>query len=472
MHIAFLNPQGNFDLKDSHLTEHPDFGGQLVYVKELGLALARQGNRVDLVTRQIDDPQWPEYKDKIDHYDFEQENLRIVRLACGGLGFLEKERLWPHLEEWVDNILNFYQQQLPDFFTAHYADGGYAAALIKQRTGIGFSFTGHSLGAQKLDKLGMDQSNADTLDNRYHFSQRIAAERLSMQNAFRIVTSTTQERMEQYSHPLYEAAVDPRDDDRFTVIPPGVNTEIFTDRTGPGDLSVARDLTARLTTPKRPHIIVSSRLDEKKNILGVVRAYCGSSQLREQAQLVLCIRGIDDPFTQLQQLPKMEVQVLEPILQVIQDSDSRGRVDFLNIPSQSALAATYRFFAARGSIFVLSSFYEPFGLAPIEAGACGLAVVATRNGGPEEIFADGSGVLVDPTNSTDIAAGIETALAKHAHYAQLVQRRVRSTYTWERTANGYGKVLESGREVRDEIQDGSLTLDAGERIRSYLKQGT
>lgn|GEM_PF-4670272 len=33
MHIAFLNPQGNFDLADRYWTEHPDFGGQLVYVK-------------------------------------------------------------------------------------------------------------------------------------------------------------------------------------------------------------------------------------------------------------------------------------------------------------------------------------------------------------------------------------------------------------------------------------------------------
>ena len=30
MHIVFMNPQGNFDPKDSYLTEHPDFGGQLV----------------------------------------------------------------------------------------------------------------------------------------------------------------------------------------------------------------------------------------------------------------------------------------------------------------------------------------------------------------------------------------------------------------------------------------------------------
>ena len=34
MQVSFLNPQGNFDPKDSYWTAHPDFGGQLVYVRE------------------------------------------------------------------------------------------------------------------------------------------------------------------------------------------------------------------------------------------------------------------------------------------------------------------------------------------------------------------------------------------------------------------------------------------------------
>ena len=45
MHIGFLNPQGNFDPNDSYWTEHPDFGGQLVYVKEVALALGTSGGK-------------------------------------------------------------------------------------------------------------------------------------------------------------------------------------------------------------------------------------------------------------------------------------------------------------------------------------------------------------------------------------------------------------------------------------------
>ena len=106
MHIVFLNPQGNFDPKDSYLTEHPDFGGQLVYVKELAQALATNGHKVDIVTRKIIDSDWPEFSANQDIYPGTEQNLRILRFPCGGNKFLSKEELWPHLSEFADEILS------------------------------------------------------------------------------------------------------------------------------------------------------------------------------------------------------------------------------------------------------------------------------------------------------------------------------------------------------------------------------
>jgi len=83
MRVAFLNPQGNFDPGDSHLTEHPDFGGQLIYVKELGMAMARMGVQVDIITRRIIDPDWPEFSAPLDAYPGYEDRLRIVRIPCG-----------------------------------------------------------------------------------------------------------------------------------------------------------------------------------------------------------------------------------------------------------------------------------------------------------------------------------------------------------------------------------------------------
>ena len=180
MHIAFLNPQGNFDAADSYLTEHPDFGGQLVYVKELAQALARKGVRVDIVTRLIDDPDWPEFSEPVDYYPEYQDLLRILRVPCGDdPAFLPKESLWPRLPGLVEQLLTMYGDRRPDYLTGHYADGGYCAVLMQQATGVGFTFTGHSLGAQKLDKSGMNPANAAELEQRFNFSNRIAAERLA-----------------------------------------------------------------------------------------------------------------------------------------------------------------------------------------------------------------------------------------------------------------------------------------------------
>lgn len=469
MHIVFLNPQGNFDPNDSHLTEHPDFGGQLVYVKELAIAMAEMGHRVDIVTRRIEDPAWPEFAAAIDHYPGYEETLRILRFWCGGPEFLNKERLWDHLDEFVHNMLAFYGDQPPAFATAHYADGGYCAALTRHLAGVGFTFTGHSLGAQKLDKLGTIAGNLEQMEARYRFSRRIAAERLSMRRAFRIVTSTEQERREQYAHPLYAGAVDVGADARFAVIPPGVNDRIFTVEEGADDARTKAMLEARLDGLSGPFVLVSNRLDEKKNTLGVVRAFAENRQLRERAALVLCIRGIDDPFAEIDRVPEHERPVLQAILTAITEAGLRERVRCLNIRSQRQLAATYRFFARRGSVFALTAFYEPFGLAPIEAAACGLACVATRNGGPSEIFADGSGVLVDPFDAGDIAQGLLRALAEQADLAARARRRVSETYTWRKTAEGYLDVIEDGVKNVHDRGEALPALDAGRRILEYLK---
>ena len=472
MHIIFINPQGNFDARDSYLTEHPDFGGQLVYVKEVAMSMAQLGHRVDIITRRMDDPEWPEFSSETEYYDGHPDNPRIVRIACGGAEFLPKEKLWPHLGEFVDRLISFYGDELPDFVTSHYADGGYCAALFREKTGIGFTFTGHSLGAQKLDKLGTNLDNVESMEARYHFSERIAAERLAMEYAAKIITSTNQERREQYAHPLYAGSVDVDDDNKFSVIPPGVNLAIFSREEQSHDRNYSEKLSAAVGQNMKPWILVSSRLDEKKNIKGVVDAYVGDKALQQKAGLAICIRGVDDPFRDMHTLSDNEQKVLRPILESIDHAGLREHVIFLDIRSQAELAATYRFFAAMRSVFALTAFYEPFGLAPIEAAAAGLVCVATKNGGPSEIFADGSGVLVDPFDPGDIARGLSAALDNADTLVEMGYQRVISTYTWNRTAEGYLRAIEDGLRRNETVTIEGLSLADDQRILRYLESST
>ncbi len=451
MHVAFLNPQGNFDPNDSYWTEHPDFGGQLVYVKEVALAMAALGHRVDIVTRRIVDPNWPEFAASLDGYPG-VEGLRIVRLPCGPARFLPKEELWPYLgTEWVPNILSFYRSEgnLPHAATTHYADGGLAGALLARETGVPFTFTGHSLGAQKMDKLGVTRANLAEMDARFRFARRVFAERVSMSHAGRIVTSTRQERVEQYAHPAYRGAVEPDDDRRFALVPPGVNRRVFSPHPAPGDAAVQERIEAALgrdvTEGRRelPLIVCSSRLDPKKNHVGLVQALARDRDLQMSANLAIVVRGLDDPLRDYDALSSGERQIMDEIVGLLHAHDLWGMVVAFSLDSQAELAAAYRCLAARRSVFALAALYEPFGLAPLEAMSCGLPAVVTRSGGPSESLREGDrefGVLVDPNDPADIARGLLRLLASTQAWDQFQRAgmaRVLARYTWDRTVEGY-----------------------------------
>ncbi len=119
-------------------------------------------------------------------------------------------------------------------------------------------------------------------------------------------------------------------------------------------------------------------------------------------------------------------------------------------------------------MFALTAFYEAFGLAPIEAAACGLVAVSTANGGPAEIFEDGSGIVVDPFDEQAIAQGLLKGIQNYSHYSVLGKRRVETLYTWERTAKGYLAAIEAGVGAGTGQQQAVPALDAGERIARYI----
>ncbi|HEY9675369.1 MAG TPA: glycosyltransferase [Waterburya sp.] len=459
MHIGFLNPQGNFDPENSHLTENPDFGGQLIYVKDVAIAMAQKGHKVDILTRQIVDPDWPEFAQTFDSYPG-VDNVRIIRLPAGPKEFLPKELLWPYLvTDWVPNILKFYQEQggLPDAMTAHYGDGGLCGVLIEDKTGVPFTFTAHSLGGQKMDKLEVTPENLAEIDEQFHFRYRIVAERLSMNRSAINITSTRQERCEQYSHPAYREAVDVDDDNRFAVIPPGVDLSIFgidvRYQNEEATYQLIQERLARDIAESRrdlPAIVASSRLAPKKNLLGLVQAFAISQTLQERANLVLLTAGLDDPLHEEANNELVEQEVLTPIREVVKENNLWGKISAFGLPEggQEALAAAYRFMRQRRSVFALTALYEPFGLAPLEAAASGLPVVATKNGGPTESLREGDteyGVLVDPEDPADIAQGLERVLCNEKeweYFAEAGRQRVMEFYTWDCTAKNYLSVIE------------------------------
>lgn len=453
--VAFVNPQGNFDPGNSHLAAHPDFGGQLVYVREIARALSEAGHSADILTRRVVDTEWPEFEGRTDSYPG-FPNIRILRIPCGPDEFLPKEELWPHLGEWVEGIVGFYEEEgsWPDLWTGHYADGGLCAALLEEKSGVPFTFTGHSLGAQKLDQLlrNTDEETSEsalaTADDRYKFGARISAERDAMARAAAIITNSSIERYEQYGHPAYKDVANPEGDERFTVIPPGVNLEIFSAESQSGweEEVLDRIQTAleRDISPERhdlPAVIAWSRLDPKKNHLALVKAFAGSPSLREKANLVMITRGLDDPLRNPGQANQEQQAVLESLVSEIEEAGLWGSVSAFDLSGQSALAALYRWGVSTGSVFCLPAEHEPFGMSVVEAMSVGLPVVVTGSGGPREIVAEGqAGLLVDPHDPTEIADQLLKLLSDREEWQKYARRgmeRVRERYSWDRAAEAY-----------------------------------
>jgi sucrose-phosphate synthase len=473
MHVAFVNPQGNFDPGNSYLASHPDFGGQLVYVREVARTLEQLGHKVDILTRRIVDPDWPEFASDTDSYPG-HPNLSIVRIPCGPDTFLPKEELWPFLGEWVEGIAGWYAGSWPGLWTGHYADGGLCAAMLEEASGTPFTFTGHSLGAWKLDFLLEGSEDLPTADARYNFGARIQAERTALARSAAIVTNSVAERREQYSHPAYRDLADPEREDRFAVIPPGVNLEIFDSeaRSKWEDEVRARILAAheRDIAPERrdlPAVIAWSRLDPKKNHLALVQAFAQSPELRELANLLIITRGLDDPLRETEDAPEEQKAVLQDVVSEVERSDLGGCVSAFNLSGQSALAALYRWGADRGGAFCLPAEYEPFGLTVVEAMAVGLPVVATSNGGPREITDEGNaGLLADPHDPTDIAAKLLRLLSEERTwqtYADRGRERARRVYSWGRTAEGYLTLA-------DEISQGHRRGDTNFPLPEFIRR--
>jgi phosphatidylinositol alpha-1,6-mannosyltransferase len=79
---------------------------------------------------------------------------------------------------------------------------------------------------------------------------------------------------------------------------------------------------------------------------------------------------------------------------------------------------------------------EGFGIALLEASACGLAVVGGRSGGvPDAVREDETGILVDPDDPAAVAGAIQRLLADEALRRRMGaagRRAVETYYNWDR----------------------------------------
>jgi len=115
------------------------------------------------------------------------------------------------------------------------------------------------------------------------------------------------------------------------------------------------------------------------------------------------------------------------------------RVTFTGFVPDEDLGALY----SAASVFVYPSFFEGFGLPPLEAMQCGTPVITGDRTSLPEVVGD-AGVMVDPYDVTAIANAIERLLMDDTLRADLSQRGIEraKTFSWEKAARATLDVFE------------------------------
>ncbi len=440
LYLVHLSIHGLVRGFDMELGRDSDTGGQVKYVVELASALGKhpEVNRVDLITRKVLDSKVDESYGKTIEKLGEKSN--IIRMEFGPKRYLRKEVLWPYLDELTDRALQYFRRvgMVPDIIHGHYADGGLAGSRLAQHLGVPLIFTGHSLGRTKKKSLQDHGMSEASIESKYNMSTRIEAEEVALGNASLVITSTSQEREEQYRE--YEN-FHPH---RMRIIPPGIDlNKFYPYKKGLDRPDIAQELDRFLNRPNKPIILALSRPDEKKNITTLVEAYGENQELRQAANLVIIAGNRED-------IEKMEAgsrKVLTRILLLLDRYDLYGQVAYPKKHSSEDVPELYRFAVRTRGVFVNPAMTEPFGLTLIEAGATGLPLVATDDGGPREIIKNCSnGVLIDPLDKEAMAEALLSFIKDKRtwkKYSQAGVKKVRKHYSWETHTKKYLKELNS-----------------------------
>jgi D-inositol-3-phosphate glycosyltransferase len=375
-------------------------GGQNVYVRNVGEALAHLGWQVDMFTRKAN----LEQDSIVEH----SNNCRTIRLKAGPLEFVPRDEIFEYLPEFVDNFLKFQLKNDVTYQLVHtnYWLSSWVGMELKKIQNSKQVHTYHSLGAVKYNTI-------EEIDVPQIASVRLAVEKDVLEKADRIVATSPQEQEHMRSLVSTKGNID--------IIPCGTDIQRFG--------SIAREAArAELGIEKEAKVVLYvGRFDPRKGIETLVRAV-NQSGLRDSKNLQLIIGGGSTPGNS----DGMERDRIEGIINELGMSEFTilaGRL------SQDILPTYY----AAADVCVVPSHYEPFGLVAIEAMASGTPVVASDVGGLQfTVVNEETGLLAAPQDVDAFASAIDRILLNpewRDESGKAGRKRVETKFSWDGVAH-------------------------------------
>jgi glycosyltransferase involved in cell wall biosynthesis len=403
-----------------------DSGGQNIYVANVARQLARNGHDVDVFTRR-DRSLLP----LVSCF----EGARVINVPAGPPTQLPKEQLLPFMEEFANQAISFFRQENVSYDVVHanFFMSGLAGLRIKEALGIPLVTTFHALGRVRRQHQGSADGFPDT---------RFDIEDELVRRSDALIAECPQDEADLMS--LYRA-----DPDRIDLVPCGFDSDEFQ----PLDKLAAR---AELGWPAERFIALQlGRMVPRKGIDTVVRAIglC-NRQLHEDVLLYVVGGNSDEP----NELATPEIGRLRGIAR---ESGVHEQVAFLGRRTRAQLRLYYN----AADVFVTTPWYEPFGITPLEAMACGTPVIGADVGGIRYSVADGeTGILVPPKDELAVAL----ALARLKRHPDLAERmggagliRARKMFTWARVSASLTDIYARVAGVAADVHEGTRAMAGG-----------
>jgi D-inositol-3-phosphate glycosyltransferase len=365
-----------------------DAGGQNVHVANLATALARRGVQVVVYTRR-DSGSLP---DRVAL----APGVVVEHVTAGPPRELPKDELWPHMREFAARVRPSLERDRPALVHAHFWMSGAAAVWAAEGVDLPVVQTFHALGVVKRRHQGA----ADTSPR-----ARLGVERDLLQRVDGVIATCSDE--------VFELARLDADLHRIDVVPCGVDLAQFTPD-GPSEHRTAG----------RPRLVVLSRMVPRKGIGTTIEA------LAELPGVELVIAG-GPPRERLEQDEEgARLLALAERLRVADRVDFRGRIERPDAPALLRSA----------DAVVCVPWYEPFGIVPLEAMACGVPVIASSVGGlVDTVVHRGTGLHVPPRRPDRVAEAARQLIADADMRRRLGAagaERARRRYGWDTVAEG------------------------------------
>ncbi len=364
-----------------------DAGGQNVHVAALAEAMAQQGAEVTVFTRR-DAPQLPA---RVAY----AAGVTVEHVPAGPAKAVEKDRLLPFMPRFAQYLASRWNDERPDVVHAHFWMSGKAALDAALPLGIPVVQTFHALGIEKRRHQGAKDTSPPV---RLREEARIARE------ADRIVATAAAEAFELVRMGADKATI--------SVVPCGVDLRLF-QPLGPAE---GRDR-------RRKRIVSLGRLVERKGVADVIAA------MEHLPGVELIVAGGPDAAGLHRDPEALRLGKLARERGVANRVVFRGRVERENVPALLRSA----------DAVVCYPWYEPFGIVPLEAMACGVPVVVAQVGGLVESVVDGvTGLHVPPRDPMLLADALRALLGDEKRRIEIAlagTRRVNRRYGWARIAS-------------------------------------